>query len=61
MESVVDVALALRLLMIVLDALAQGLPARLQREGKHGRVAARRRAAGAALEPVRHDDPRTLG
>jgi hypothetical protein len=60
-ESVVDVALALRLLVIALDALAQGLPTRLQRKREDGGVAARRRAAGAALEPVRHDDPRTHG
>ena len=47
--------------MVALDALTQGLPARLQRKRKDGRVAARRRAAGAALEPVRHHNPRALG
>jgi hypothetical protein len=47
--------------VITLDAFTQGLPARLQRKSEDGRVAARRRAAGAALEPVRHHNPRTLG
>ena len=58
-KAVVDVAPPLRLLMIVLDALAERLAARLQGEREHGGVAARRGAAGAALEPVRHHDARS--
>ena len=57
-EAVVDVALALRLLVIVLDALAQRLAARLKGERQHGGVAAGRGAAGAALEAIGHHDPR---
>jgi hypothetical protein len=60
-ESVVDIALALRLFVITLDALTQRLPARLQRKREDGRVAARHRTAGPALEPVRRHNPRTLG
>ena len=47
--------------MVALDALAQRLSARLQRECEHGGVAPRRGAAAAALEVVRHHNPRTLG
>ena len=60
-ESVVDVTLPLRLLVVLFDALPQGLPARLQRKRQNGGVAARGRAAGAALETIRHHNPRTLG
>ena len=59
-EAVIDVALALRLLVIGLDARAQRLAARLKGEGEHGGVAARCRAARAGLEPVGHHDPRAL-
>ena len=58
MEGRVDVALALGLAPVVLDACAQRRAPLLEREGQDHGVAARRRRRGGGGEVVRHHDVR---